>query len=99
VTQVLAADPDDVDAAVIQAAIVLRRGAVDDAIERLDRVMAQRVNHVAGHYWLGEALMALQRYEQAVPVYERLVELRPDLASARQQLQTATRLRSDGARP
>ncbi|MEE8459392.1 MAG: tetratricopeptide repeat protein [Phycisphaerales bacterium] len=92
VTVVLAADPHDVDAAVIQAAIVLRRGAVDDAIERLDRLMARRVNHVAGHYWLGEALMTRHRYEEAVDVYERLVELRPNLASARQNLQTASRM-------
>ena len=92
VTVVLAADPHDVDAAVIQAAIVLRRGAVDDAIERLDRLMARRVNHVAGHYWLGEALMTRHRYEEAVDVYERLVELRPNLASARQKLQNASRM-------
>jgi len=92
VTQVLAEDPDDVDAGVIQAAILLRRGAVDDAIDRLDNLMAHRVNHVAGHYWLGEALMIQHRYEEAAVVYERLVELRPDLKSARQQLQTATQM-------
>ncbi len=92
VTQVLSTDPDDVDAGVIQAAILLRRGAVDDAIDRLDKLMARRVNHVAGHYWLGEALMTSRRYEEAVVVYERLLELRPDLDSARQQLQTALRM-------
>ena len=92
VTQVLAADTDDVDAGVIQAAILLRRGAADDAIDRLDRLMARRVDHVAGHYWLGEALMTRHRYQEAVVVYERLVELRPDLESARQQLQTASRM-------
>ncbi len=92
VLQVLAADPGDVDAAVIQAAILLRRGAVDDAIDRLDDLMARRVNHVAGHYWLGEALMIQHRYREAVVVYERLVELRPDLESARQQLQAATQM-------
>ncbi len=99
VTQVLAADPDDVDAAVIQAAILVRRGAVDDAIDRLDRLMARRVNHVAGHYWLGEALMTRHRYEEAVVVYERLVELRPDLESARQQLHTAARMLQDNKGP
>ncbi len=92
VMQVLAADTDDVDAGVIQAAILLRRGAADDAIDRLDRLMARRVNHVAGHYWLGEALMTQHRYEEAAVVYERLLELRPDLESARQQLQTASRM-------
>ena len=96
---VLAGDPGDVDALVIEAAIMVRRGHADDAIRQLETLTTQRGDHVAGHYWLGEALMALQRYEQAVPVYERLVELRPDLSSARQQLQTATRLRSDGAQP
>lgn len=92
VTQVLDADPDDVDALVIQAAVLLRRGDVDDAIRQLETVTALRGDHVAGQYWLGEALMTRQRYGQAVVVFERLLELQPNFASARRQLQEAYRM-------
>ena len=92
VTEALRDDPDDVDALVIQAAILLRRGAADDAIERLDALTARRGDHAAGHYWLGEALMTQQRFQEAVVVYERLLELYPNLDSARQKLQVARRM-------
>ncbi len=92
VDEVLRDDPDDVDALVIQAAILLRRGAVDDAIRRLETLTARRGDHAAGYYWLGEALMTQQRFEEAVVVYERLLELYPNLDSARQQLQVARRM-------
>ncbi len=87
----LAVDPDDIDALVIQAAILLRGGATTEASQRLEVLTAARGDHVAGHYWLGQALMAQERFQEAALAYERVVELRPDLASAREQLALARR--------
>ena len=91
VTLALAADSNDIDALVIQAAILLRGGEAADAFHRLEALTARRDDHVAGHYWLGQALMAQERYQEAALAYERVVELRPDLASAREQLALARR--------
>ena len=87
----LAADSGDVNARVVEAAIMVRRGRAAEAVEQLQGLVDRRGDLVGGHFWLGEALFELERYEDAATAFERVLQLRPGLVSARQRLEAVYR--------
>ena len=86
VSRALELDPDDIDVRVTEAGLMTRQGRAAEALTRLQTLTAQRGDHVAGHLWLSEALIRLERYDEAAVALERLLELRPDMESARNRL-------------
>lgn len=86
VTRALQLDPDDFDVRVTEAGVMARQGRAADAAEQLRTLTAVRGDHVAGHLWLSEALIRLEQYDEAAVALERVLELRPQMTSARNRL-------------
>ncbi len=87
VSYVLEAEPGDPNALTVEAAIMVRRGHADEAAGRLQSVLDRRGDLAGAHFWLGEAMMAMDRPEDAARCYERVVQLQPDSSAARLRLQ------------
>lgn len=70
--------PDDPEVHVQQGILACRRGRWKDAIEPLQRGVAGAPQHVAAHYYIGEALARADQLEKARQAYERAAELDPE---------------------
>ncbi len=60
---------------------LLDLGQTEDAIRELARAQASDSSHWQASYWLGQALLRAERWSEALPALERVLSLRPDLAS------------------
>lgn len=93
--EVLAANPDHVDAlgnlAVAQQAL----GRPEEAVETLRRAIALRPDLAELHVNLGAALKALGRLDEARDVLEHAIRLRPDFAQAHITLGNVERAAGD----
>lgn len=87
----LASDPANIDVLVTRAAVMLKRGRVQEAADRLLELAARRGDHAAANFWLAEALMALERYREAAAAYERVLAVRPGFAPAQRGIEQAYR--------
>lgn len=93
--EVLAKEPRNADAQQFLGLVLLRRGDVDGAVERIEKAVSLNPKVGAYHYNLGVALQRRGEAEKATASYRRAVALSPDLAEAHNNL--GNLLRESGA--
>jgi predicted O-linked N-acetylglucosamine transferase (SPINDLY family) len=89
--QILAVEPNHVDALHLLGLLAHHVGRHDVAVEHIGRAIALKGNVAAFHNNLGEAYRALQRIPQAVACYRRAADLQPDFAEPHYRLGNALR--------
>jgi tetratricopeptide (TPR) repeat protein len=94
--QMLARQPDDIDALHLHGVLCIQTGRLDEAITRLGRVVAQAPGLALGHKNLGAAFHAASRPAEAETRYRRALALAPELAETHHLL---GRLLSENDRP
>ena len=77
----LAAQPDDIEATLAAGSLALTRHEFETALELGRRAVQLAPYTSAGHGVLTDALVELGRYDEAVEAAQKMVDLRPDLAS------------------
>ena len=61
---------------------LLRDGAVDEAIEKLEKIRAKAPDYFKANLVFGDALWAKQRISEAVAIYQAVAAERPDIGDA-----------------
>ena len=87
--QILAVDPNQVDAIHLLGVIAHQSGKHEIAIQYIRRAIGLAGNQAAFHCNLGAAYYALGRIPEAVTCYRRALELMPDNAEAHNNLSLA----------
>lgn len=99
--ELLASDPDDVDALVVRGEALLRSGSPVDALEAVDRVLVLDDDHPRATFLKGAVLVQLpapELQDQGIDLLDRAVELAPQDWQAWLERGTAyDRLRDDPA--
>lgn len=75
-------EPDDPDATERVGWILWFTGRANEALPWLQKTVAQRPAGEWGHFYLGNAHLALRNYSEAERMYRRMLELHPDHSSA-----------------
>ena len=86
--QILAVDPEHVDALHLLGVIAFQMGQHEFAVEYTSRAIALNGTQSAFHSNLGNALQAQEKLEEAVASYRRALELKPDYVVAHYNLGT-----------
>ena len=84
--QVLAADPEDIDACHLLGVIAYQTGRNDLAIELISRALKKDPGQPHFHNNLGNALYGLGSLDEAREAYQKAVNIRPGFAEAHQNL-------------
>jgi tetratricopeptide (TPR) repeat protein len=93
--QILKNDPKDNDAREIQAAFMLDKGSVDQAMQQLQNVVTSNPSNFLAHFNLGRAHFARAEYDQARQEFEKTTQLRPDYIPARLATTQVAMIRGD----
>jgi len=80
--QILAQQPQHVDAMYNLGTLAHQVGRNDVAVDLMRRTIALRPDHAAAHYELANALRDQRRLDEAVAAYRRAIALRPDFPGA-----------------
>ena len=80
--EILAADPDHVDALYYAGQAALQSGTPADARDLFARLAEADPKFAEGHYYLASAHLALSETEPAMSALDRALELKPDFAEA-----------------
>jgi predicted O-linked N-acetylglucosamine transferase (SPINDLY family) len=80
--QVLAQNPNEVDAHNNLGAVLRGLGRIDEAVESYRRAIQLKPDRAEGHYNLGNALRFKVQLDEAVDSYQRAIGLKPDYAEA-----------------
>jgi tetratricopeptide (TPR) repeat protein len=83
---ILAADPKDTDALGLQAALLLDKGELQNAITKLQTVVTRSPGNFVAHFNLGRGLAEKGEMEPARAQFAEAVRLRPDYTAARLSL-------------
>ncbi len=81
VTRALRIDRDDAIALQLQAHLLMQDHRFRDALAAAQRIIAHHPNNSATYGILGDAEMELGHYEAAEQAYQRMANMRPNLAS------------------
>jgi predicted O-linked N-acetylglucosamine transferase (SPINDLY family) len=81
--QVLAQDPEYVDAIYSLGVIAYQTGRIDEAIDLIRRVITLEPDFAEAHNDLGMALKAKGKLDDAIAAFRQAITLMPDLAEAR----------------
>jgi tetratricopeptide (TPR) repeat protein len=81
--QILKDNPKDSDARQLQAAFMLDKGSVDQAMQELQSVATASPSNFLAHFNLGRAHFAKAEYDLARQEFEKSIQLRPDYIPAR----------------
>jgi Tfp pilus assembly protein PilF len=97
--EVLAADPENIDALHFLGVIAYQRGRHDQAEQLISRALLRNPSNAAACSNLGNALQAQGKHEQAVTCYRQALVLQPNYVDALVNLGTAFRAQGelDGA--
>jgi len=87
--QVLASEPNNLDALQLLGVLAHQNGQHEAAIELITRALHQRGSVPSLHNNLGEAYRMLDRYPEAIAAYQRAIQLQSDFAEAHNNLGTA----------
>src|ERR1700751_372771 len=79
--QILASEPDNFDCLHLQGVIFAQNGNYVVAIDHIDRALKTNPTSAVALDNRGNALLALQRFEDAVANYDRAIALRLDSAN------------------
>lgn len=82
----LQSDKSCLDGRIVRAIVRLRQGAPAEAAAQLAAIVAERGDAVIAQVSLGDALLALRRFDEAVTPCERAVSLQPGWGYARKRL-------------
>jgi tetratricopeptide (TPR) repeat protein len=77
----LALRPDDSEALVAAGTLALARHQFEEALAWGRRAQEQDPDRAAVYGVVGDALIELGRYDEAIAAFQRMVDLRPDLSS------------------
>src|SRR4051812_21465201 len=80
--EILAADPNQVDALRLLGVIASQCGNLDFAIEYLGRAVHGNPNFADGHLDLGNAYLARGNFDNAIASYHRVLHLDPNRVDA-----------------
>src|SRR5262245_6826159 len=86
--QIIAVDPNHVDALNLLGVIALQTGRNDDAVNYIGRAIQLNRTESALHVNLGNAFKGQQKLGKAVACIRRALELKPDCAEAHYNLGT-----------
>lgn len=86
IAQVLAQEPNNVDALVLQANDLLTQGKLEEALSYLDRGLTDSPNDIVLNVMKIQALNRFKDLSRVVPVYEHLMALFPDNRSLAESL-------------
>ncbi len=78
----LAADPENIDALHFLGVVAYQRGAHAQAEELISRALLRNASNAPAHNNLGNALDAQGKLDQAIVCYERAIALQPDYGDA-----------------
>ena len=79
--EALRRDPDDYHALVLKASLLNTLHRFEDARTLAEQLIARHKGHVYNYGTLVDALVELGQYEKAIEVCDKMLSLRPDLAS------------------
>ena len=82
----LARDPDYEDARLHLTMALLGQGFPGPAVENLRGYLKQHPNSANAHYFLGQVLFKLDRYQEAIAEYEEALRIQPAFYYALQEL-------------
>lgn len=95
----LTVSPDHADALALKGGLLVGRGEHAEAVAILRAVTARRRDHVLAHVSLGDALLALDRKDEAMAAYERAATLQPRWDYPRRQLEKLRSSKGSDASP
>ena len=78
--QAVQLDPSNVDAWQGRALVHMDQGDFDKAVADFNKLLERNQKNAAGHLALGEALMALEKYDEALKHIDQGIAIRPDAA-------------------
>ncbi len=84
--QVLAFDPNNVDAQHLLGVLAHQTGRSDEAVDMIQKAIALNPDVAVIHYNLSEALRAVRRYPEAASALRRAIELEPQYLDAHNNL-------------
>lgn len=96
--RVLDAQPDNVEALVLDGRLLAEAGKVDQALVQFDRAVLARPGYWGTYSELGRVLWSAGRYQQAASAFLKVTELLPDSSWGFQQLGTVFHTIGDRAR-
>lgn len=87
ISRAIKLDPDDVSIVLNQAAVLLQKGKPGEALEYLDRAVELAPKMPQAHYYRGITLLNMRRTQDAISEFRKTLQLNPNFAPARQELQ------------
>lgn len=96
IAALLKANPDDLDAQLLQIRLLLREGKAEDAVDLAEELVEAKPDSALAHYWLGNAygnrigqvgmLSKMMLAGDLRDAYQEAIRLDPELTSARANL-------------
>src|SRR6266705_364824 len=93
--EILAVDPENIDALHFSGVIAYQRGEHEQAAERISRALARNASNAPAHNNLGNVLVRQGKLEEAIACYRKALALQPDYVDAHINLGAAFRARGE----
>ena len=93
--EILAVDPENIDALHFSGVIAYQRGENEQAAEWISRALARNASNAPAHNNLGNVLVRQGKLEEAIACYRKALALQPDYVDAHINLGAAFRARGE----
>src|SRR6266704_3221669 len=93
--EILAVDPENIDALHFSGVIAYQRGENEQAAEWISRALARNASNAPAHNNLGNVLVRQGKLEEAIACYQKALALQPDYVDAHINLGAAFRARGE----
>src|SRR6266568_1497693 len=93
--EILAVDPENIDALHFSGVIAYQRGENEQAAEWISRALARNASNAPAHNNLGNVLVRQGKLEEAIACYQKALAFQPDYVDAHINLGAAFRARGE----